>query len=230
MKKRKQPPDKNRDFNNLPFRALKGMDGSVLAPVKKQEAEKKPPPPPPAEENDAELFFRAVSDVKPIEEGGKEITRHKPAKPSLPQSVVVDDEGKRVFLKAMETLDVKFTDEIPDDVVPLRQVGINRMRQLKKGAIRIDLELDLHGLTREEALRNLESFTTGAYNRGQKAVLVITGKGHNSPGEPVLQRAVMAWLGEKGKGMVAEFSPAPRSMGGAGAFVIFLRLKKEPAE
>jgi len=99
---------------------------------------------------------------------------------------------------------------------------------LRRGALRIDLELDLHGLTREEALASLERFVAGAYNRGQKAVLVITGKGNNSPEEPVLQGAVAGWLRDRGKGMVAEFSPAPRQMGGSGAFVVFLKEKVRP--
>jgi DNA-nicking Smr family endonuclease len=100
------------------------------------------------------------------------------------------------------------------------------MRQLKNGSIRLDLELDLHGLTRDEALTSLSRFIAGAYNRGQKAVLVITGKGNNSPAEPVLQGAVASWLREAGKSQVAEFAPAPRTMGGSGAFVVFLKEKK----
>ncbi|HSC70120.1 MAG TPA: Smr/MutS family protein, partial [Candidatus Methylomirabilis sp.] len=55
--------------------------------------------------------------------------------------------------------------------------------------------------------------------------LVITGKGLNSPAEPVLQGAVAGWLRDKGKGMVAEFAPAPRQMGGSGAYVVFLKEK-----
>ena len=99
------------------------------------------------------------------------------------------------------------------------------MRELKRGAIRIGLELDLHGLTREEALTSLEQFIAGAYKRSQKAVLVITGKGNNSPAEPVLHGAVAGWLRDRGKGMVAEFAPAPRQLGGAGAFTVFLKDK-----
>ena len=99
------------------------------------------------------------------------------------------------------------------------------MRRLKSGAIRIDLELDLHGMTRDEALESMKHFITGAFNRGQKAVLVITGKGNNSVGEPVLQAAVMSWLRETGKKMVAEFAPAPQQLGGSGALVVFLKDK-----
>ena len=85
------------------------------------------------------------------------------------------------------------------------------------------MELDLHGLTRAQALESLGHFITGAWKRDMEAVLVITGKGNNSSGEPVLQAAVSGWLREKGKKMVVEFAPAPRQMGGSGAFVVFLR-------
>ena len=89
------------------------------------------------------------------------------------------------------------------------------------------MELDLHGLTRDEALESLGHFIDGAWRREMKAVLVITGKGNNSPGEPVLQAAVAGWLRDKGKKTVVEFAPAPRQMGGTGAFVVFLRPREQ---
>jgi DNA-nicking Smr family endonuclease len=36
---------------------------------------------------------------------------------------------------------------------------------------------------------------------------------------------VAEWLRKKGKGLVAEFSAAPRELGGSGAFVVFLKKK-----
>jgi DNA-nicking Smr family endonuclease len=83
--------------------------------------------------------------------------------------------------------------------------------------------LDLHGLRREEALAALPRFLRSALQKGQKAVLVITGKGNHSAEEPVLQQAVASWLREAGRELVVEFAPAPREMGGSGAFVVFLR-------
>ncbi|HAK60118.1 MAG TPA: hypothetical protein DCO77_07010, partial [Nitrospiraceae bacterium] len=104
-----------------------------------------------------------------------------------------------------------------------QQSSPTRMRQLKRGTIRINGELDLHGYFKDEALVHLEQFIADAYHRGLQAVLVITGKGVNSPEGPVLPGAVAAWLRREGKGRVAEFAPAPRDLGGAGAFVVFLR-------
>jgi hypothetical protein len=69
----------------------------------------------------------------------------------------------------------------------------------------------------DEALSRLEHFIMNASARGHQAVLVITGKGMNSPEGPVLQGAVKEWLRTRGKGSIAEFHPAPRDKGGGGA-------------
>lgn len=222
MKKKKKPEQKKKDFLHTPFNALKGF-----ATEKTETAAKEKEPPKPVvkaiEEDERSLFLRSVSDVKrlePVPSGGKKKTAPAP----VPKKI--DDEERRLFLDSLKQMDVTFQDEIPD-VEPLRPVAANRMRQLKAGAIRINLELDLHGMARDEALESIRHFITGAYNRGQKAVLVITGKGNNSPGEPVLQAAVVSWLRDAGKKMVAEFAPAPQQMGGSGALVVFLKDKNK---
>lgn len=226
MKKNKKPQQKAKEFATTPFRSLKGVvaTGNPL---------QEPPPPkrPAAPEADEDAcFLRAMGDVRRLGVPAKEGVR--PERPTTAIPRRIDEEERLIFLNALENLqlDVTFVDELPDDVEPLKPLPVNRMRQLKKGVIRIDYELDLHGLTRDEALTSLGSFISGAYRRGQRAVLVITGKGLNSPEEPVLRGAVIGWLRDKGKGMVAEFSPAPRQMGGGGALVVFLKEKKEQPE
>jgi DNA-nicking Smr family endonuclease len=223
-KKEKKTPQGTGEFASKPFKALKGFAASAGASNSKAPA---PVPPPPAshDADDSALFLRAVADARrlhPVEPASNKTLK----KPTLTRQTIAEEE-RHIFLDAVDRLrlDVKFHDELPEDVTPLRQTGSNRLRQLKQGAIRIGLELDLHGLARDEALESLARFITGAYNRGQKAVLVITGKGNNSPDEPVLRGAVASWLRDRGKGMVAEFSPAPRQMGGSGAYVIFLKEK-----
>jgi DNA-nicking Smr family endonuclease len=230
MKKKQKNPPKPKDFTATPFQGLKGFQPAQPLPETRQEVAPRPATPPPEAEDDSDLFLRAVANVRRIVDDQAE---PRPSSPSLkasagmPAKARIEAADQRVFLDAIDKLklDVDFRDELPDDVVPLKPLPVNRMRQLRRGALRIDYELDLHGLTRDEALESLAHFITGAHNRGQKAVLVITGKGNNSPDEPVLQGAVSSWLRDRGKGMVAEFAPAPRQMGGSGAFVVFLREK-----
>jgi DNA-nicking Smr family endonuclease len=223
MKKRKKTDKAPENFATKPFNALKGFQANVREPAGKSETIVLSSPLP-TETDDSVIFLRAVADVKrlhPPKTAVKEKLKITPAAKDL------DEEERRVFLSEVENLqlDVRFCDELPKDVKPLRQGSSNRLRELKRGAIRICLELDLHGLTREEALTSLDLFIAGAYNRSQKAVLVITGKGNNSPAEPVLHGAVAGWMLDRGKGMVAEFAPAPRQLGGSGAFVVFLKDK-----
>lgn len=227
MKNKEKPKQKEKEFSVSPFKGLKGKG----LELREQAA---PPEPPkkaaePEEEQDDEvLFWEAVADVRRLRPATAA-----PAKSKVPTArVKLDSEDQRVFMQAVEALklDVRFSDELNREEPAPRPAPVNRLRQVRRGGLRIDLQLDLHGLTRDEAIENLERFVTGAYNRGQKGVLVITGKGMNSPGEPVLGAAVSSWLRDKGKSMVSEFVVAPREMGGGGALVVFLKEKKVPEE
>ncbi len=226
MKKEKKPGAKPKEFASLPFASLKGVRAETGS------AQPKAPPPAPKPEvapDEAELFLRAVTDARRLDAAPP---ARKEEKPVIRQPSRLDEAERQTFLRALEDLklDVSFRDELPGEGEQVRPLPANRMRQLRRGAIRLDLQLDLHGLTRDEALQSLSAFISSAYNRGQKAVLIITGKGNRSPGEPVLQGAVTGWLRERGKGMVAEFAPAPREMGGSGALVVFLKEKEKAGE
>ena len=228
-------------FRTNPFAALKGVQLESAAP----------PPPPEApkkvtvqkQEPSAEALFRqAMSGVRPLEgevSSTKKTGTHKkpatqaaptpaksPAKP-LPRDEVV---ARRTFLHEVEKLqlDVRFQDQLPEEE-ELRPLSGNRLRQLKRGIIELERQLDLHGLTREEALAALGPFLQAARLAGEKAVLVITGKGRHSAEGPVLQQVVAGWLRDQGREMISEYAPAPQEMGGSGAFVIFLRPLDKPA-
>jgi len=185
---------------------------------------------------ESELFRRAMTGVKTLDDPKKGAANVKktsttPRKSSCLPSSGVDHESAKLFLQEIGRLKLesKFADSIPDDG-ELKPLSGNRLRQVKRGIISVSHQLDLHGLTREEALAALPRFLDAARRRGQKAALVITGKGINSPGEPVLQQAIASWLRDAGREMVLEFAPAPRELGGGGAYVVFLRpLPESPA-
>lgn len=218
------PRDKQKEFTSSPFQGLRGTTPELHKPAPVAA----PPPVKKAveacEQDDESLFLDAVSDVRRLAPTAVAPARLK----SPPAKLQRDDEEQRIFLQAVEALkmDVRFSDELPEEDATQRPTPVNRLRQLRRGGIRIDLQLDLHGLSKDEAIENLDRFVKGAYNRGQKGVLVITGKGNNSPSEPVLKSAVSGWLRESGKTMVSEFAQAPREMGGSGAIVVFLKEKK----
>ena len=227
MKKHKQHEPKPKEFAAKPFAALKGVHPVATAPVVTKTG--LPVKPVVRDTDDRGLFLRAMADVRRFDRPAPTTEMRVPSGPvGLPAVRRIDEEERQLFLETLQglKLDVTFQDgSLEEDESVPAPLAVNRMRQLRRGTIRIDYELDLHGLTRDEALDALARFIGGAFNRGQQAVLIITGRGNNSPGEPVLQRAVTGWLRGDGRQFVAEFALAPGSMGGDGAVVVFLKGK-----
>ncbi len=105
-------------------------------------------------------------------------------------------------------------------------VSADVLRGLRRGDHRPEARLDLHGQTREEALRAVERFVLRSRADGHRAVLVIHGRGQNSEaGEPVLRPALQEWLASAAaaRAGVMAFAPAPARAGGTGATVVLLR-------
>jgi DNA-nicking Smr family endonuclease len=225
MKKNK-PPDKPQTyFKNKPFASLKGRVPSTDVRAIKNTA-------PPvrkkihaSNEDDVTLFLRATEGAKRFNHAPDEHDVSVNERQCPKKAVVRGLDETRLFLAAMQKIGTTFRDPLPERELEEseRRSPTSRRRQLKRGTICIGQELDLHGFLKDEALMRLEQFVAAACSGGQQAVLVITGKGINSPEGPVLQGAVAEWLRKKGKGLVAEFSPAPRELGGSGAFVVFLK-------
>ena len=210
------------DFTNNPFSFLKGYSPPSLAAVKKVAPRRNKDA-----QHDDELFLEAVKGARKKDSTaksgmGKAVMQEK-ATLSEHAAAIRDSE---LFLAAMQDLGTAFKDARQQEqeiLEPERRSASSRLRQLKRGTILISRKLDLHGFLRDEALIRLGQFISEAFNSGQQALLVITGKGLNSPEGPVLQGAVAAWLRDRGNRMVAEFYPAPRNLGGGGAFVVFLK-------
>lgn len=239
MTKKKSKPSKPAEpvFTTTPFAALRGL---TVTETPKPEPAKPAAPPPPSREAEADSLFRhAMAGVRPLthQTAAPRKPQTKPAStsktvpkpsPALPREEVI---GRKTFLQELDKLklDVRFEDHLPEDD-ELRPLAGNRLRQVKRGIIRLDRQLDLHGLTREEALEALPPFLNAARQAGEKGVLVITGQGRHSADGPVLQQAVTGWLRDQGRELVLEFAPAPRELGGGGALVIFVRPLDKPAK
>lgn len=108
--------------------------------------------------------------------------------------------------------------------------------RLARGKLTPEARLDLHGMTLAEARPALAGFLARAEARGQRLVLVITGKGSVSAapeaafqsGRGILRRQVPEWLrqGAFASGVV-EVREAHRRHGGAGALYVWLRRPRE---
>ena len=105
-------------------------------------------------------------------------------------------------------------------------------RKLMRGRIDIDATLDLHGMRQSEAHSVLNRFIVDRYQRGDRTILVITGKGlRKVDGDAarivekgVLRAMLPMWLSEPNLApLIAGWGAAAQGHGGEGAFYVRLR-------
>jgi DNA-nicking Smr family endonuclease len=225
MKKKKPAEQSTSDFKNKPFQALKNLKPAAAPEATREHPKGEEPK---EVEDDSELFLRAVADAQKLRNVNSPSRQRAQQQQSSKTDVASTTQDQQLFLQAMRqvgTTLIDYRQDTDETENTQRHSSSSRMRQLKRGTIRISQELDLHGLLRDEAISRLEHFIESAFSHGREAVLIITGKGINSPEGPVLRGAAEAWLRGRGKRTVAEFYPAPRDKGGSGAFVVFLKKK-----
>ncbi|UYV37305.1 Smr/MutS family protein [Rhodobacteraceae bacterium D3-12] len=103
--------------------------------------------------------------------------------------------------------------------------------KLKRGKMKPEGKLDLHGMTLDQAHPRLLSFILRAQADGKRLVLVITGKGkHRDEGGPipvrygVLRHQVPHWLSVPPLAQaVLQVAEAHLKHGGGGAYYVYLR-------
>ncbi len=111
--------------------------------------------------------------------------------------------------------------------------------RLRRGQMRIDLTIDLHGMNREQAQRALAHRLNEAFMSRKRTALIITGKGRGkassaewiAPKPGVLKQNLPSWLNEAPlRDIVLKAYPAKPADGGDGAFYVYLRRKRETRE
>ncbi len=103
--------------------------------------------------------------------------------------------------------------------------------RLKRGKLKPEGRIDLHGMTLAQAHPALMSFVLGAHQNGKRLVLVITGKGKSrDQGGPiptrlgVLRHQVPQWLAMPPLSQaVLQVTEAHISHGGHGAYYVYLK-------
>ncbi|MDQ6958679.1 MAG: Smr/MutS family protein [Mariprofundaceae bacterium] len=110
----------------------------------------------------------------------------------------------------------------------LKADGISqeRLRQLTNGRPPVDMEVDLHGMTREEALAALDHCMQRALTEHHRVLCLVHGRGlHSQDGRPVLKESVYRWLAEGPfAGHVLAAIPKPGTRGGS--CLVLLRRKR----
>ena len=111
-------------------------------------------------------------------------------------------------------------------------------KELKRGKVKIDRKLDLHGYGLVEAYQKFKSEVEKNYNKNKRCLLVITGKGvhkkieNQEDASPKLfygkiKNSIINWINEDDlKKYVLTYQDAGIEHGGDGAIFVYLRKKK----
>jgi len=109
-------------------------------------------------------------------------------------------------------------------------------KRLQRGTLEIDGTIDLHGMRQAEAHAALTRYIHARVSRGDRTILVITGKGLKKLARDaavivdtgVLRTMLPIWLSEPGLApLVAGWDVAAKGHGGEGAY--YVRLRRAPA-
>ena len=171
-------------------------------------------------DDDVELFRRAMSDAKPLQ-SDERVAR--PEKKPQPKARFAKADDKKALAESMQA-DIDAMERANGQGMRFHRqhVGRRTMRKLARGRYAVQAEIDLHGMTVAEAKPRLADFIDHCAKQGLPCVRVVPGKGLGSGQRgPVLKNSVNAWL--RKWDTVLAFVSARQVDGGTGALYVLLQ-------
>ncbi len=168
-----------------------------------------------------------------------------PLRPPRPQGVLVNLESEPLPIPAppvpkphrlLPAMAPYKSDGRPGRKAPRPGIEPNLKQRLQRGREEIDGTIDLHGMRQVEAHAALTRFIHARSARGDRTLLVITGKGLKKLGDDaavIVERGVLramlpVWLSEPNLApLVAGWDTAAQGHGGDGAFYVRLRRERD---
>jgi DNA-nicking Smr family endonuclease len=195
-------------------------------------------------EEERSLWEQAANNLQPLKKKKARVqVRHEDTSDKSPRQPEASQKpaSKRT---AERTAPGPLTRQAHAKSVPrLSQLDRRKARKIGSGRIEIEARIDLHGMRQSEAHSALGRFLLSAHSKGQRWVLVITGKGTaprasseayayaglREEERGVIKRNLPGWLAEPQlRAIVISFASATARHGGEGALYIELR-KRERA-
>ena len=173
----------------------------------------------PTADAEEDAFLLAMRQVAPLAGKGRAVAP--PVNPLAPPPSA--DTSLQDFLDGKLEFALSFTDEYLEGHV----VGLDPliMGKLRAGSLSPEAHLDLHGLNVLQAFETLRGFMRGSWYKGLRTVLLVPGRGRNSPdGVGVLRGKLQTWLTQDPfKRVVLAFCTAQPHDGGPGSIYVLLR-------
>ncbi len=181
-----------------------------------------PPPIPPAAEmlNPDDVLGWLAASTTPLKDNNR-VDIEPPPPVAAPRQK--DADARAVLSESLDPFTLEDRLDIGEEATFLRP-GLPRrvLTDLRRGRWIVQNEIDLHGMTRDEARIALGEFLAVALLRGQRCVRVVHGKGLRSPGKVgVLKHLSRGWLAQREE--ILAFCQARPHEGGSGALRVLLR-------
>jgi DNA-nicking Smr family endonuclease len=203
-----------------PFKSLK-KDPGLKSRLKKtrKKALASAPGDASAGPSEDDLFQRAFADVAPLNTGGRDVAIRSAPAPAAP----LPEPTFAQLLERNIEFDMEYTHEFISGQV--RGLDSKIFRKLRGGEFSIQAHQDLHGMNADQAKIAVHDFIRRCYMEGKRCVLLIPGRGRNSPmGMGVLRQELTTWLTQAPlKRVVLAFTTALPRHGGSGAVYLLLR-------
>jgi len=101
------------------------------------------------------------------------------------------------------------------------------LKKLRQGKLTIESELDMHGMTAEQARSSLLRFLDECRRFEYRCVSIVHGKGYSSPdNRPVIKPLLNRWLRDAAE-VLAFHSALPKHGGSGAVYVLLRRLREE---
>lgn len=178
-----------------------------------------------SETGDDQAFTAAMRGVKPLMGKGRSVAPE--LAPPAPPPSEGGDNPLQDFMEGKIEFALASTDEyVEGHVLGLDLITVGK---LQAGRYSPESHLDLHGLNAVQAFHALVGFVKGSYLKGHRTLLVVPGRGRNSPhGMPVLRTKVQEWLTQEPfRRVILAFCTARPADGGPGALYVLLRKYKK---
>ncbi len=170
---------------------------------------------------DEDLFAEAMRKVQPMRAPARVTPRGKPPRPDK----LVRISQATVVRTATPVADVRPQPGQEPWVLLADGVSREQLKKLAAGQPPVAMELDLHGMTRDEALAMLAQKVKALQAGAGRVLCIIHGRGRHSQGRPVLKEAVYHWLRE-GPCAAQVLAVVPQRGTGGGSCLVLLRRQK----
>ena len=169
-----------------------------------------------------DVFLEYLDNTRPLKKSNKFYKENKTL-----ESKPIKKEGNKIEFKKNE--------KPPTQKRNLKMEHSSLERKLKKGKIPINLKIDFHGLSLDQARQQFFQTINNCYSSQKRCILFITGKGAAQRNQDEKNKKLFygkirenfqKWIYEEGvASKILNVSRAGFAHGGDGAFFVYLRKK-----